>query len=618
MPDHPPGRPNRYGADPSAEPPYDRLDGRGPGRDQRDPYASEQDVYGHENVRPERESGYERSDPASEGKGWQDRQNTHPRYEWQGRASADEYDQRPDGQRSRREIQGSWSEPDDVRRGAPGSARRRTERPRGQETESSRRTVQGRAQRAGRSRPERAENTERTDRIRSSRGGDQNDLNDRTNPRGFRRDSGKELNTGDERPSFFPMESEARDDGRTSEAQPVPGEGGASFPSLGGSRTSPPPRNQPSFRQPKDRTTRRRVPMIAAILAVLMIIGGVAYALGTAEKEESGTSATPTVAATGSSQVTETTAPVTTGAAKKVPVGVFRGTSPSEVQQFSQWLGKDATYAVDYSSRTTWDEVANPTYMLSTWQNSGYTMVYAVAMLPTQVSSVSLAKGADGEYDQYFTTLAQNLVAYGQGDSIIRLGWEFNVGGWTWHPKPDDNGDFVTYWRRIVKAMRAVPGAQDLKFDWNVNNGGDTYDSTVYYPGKKYVDYIGVDVYDISWEEDAYPYPSECTSACRLAHQEAAWANILDARFGLVFWSDFAESQGKKLSLPEWGLWERPDGHGGGDNSYFIQQMYEFIDNPQNNVGYQAYFDFTTDTKGTHALDSMPKAGARFKKLFSK
>ncbi|MCD5350863.1 hypothetical protein LR393_12385 [Kineosporia mesophila] len=239
-------------------------------------------------------------------------------------------------------------------------------------------------------------------------------------------------------------------------------------------------------------------------------------------------------------------------------------------------------------------------------------------MLPTQVSSVSLAKGADGEYDRYFKALAQNLVAHGQGDSIIRLGWEFNVGGWTWHPKPDDNGDFVTYWRRIVKAMRAVPGAEGLKFDWNVNNGGDTYDSTVYYPGKKYVDYIGVDVYDISWEEDAYPYPAECTSACRLSHQEAAWANILDARFGLVFWSDFAESQGKKLSLPEWGLWERPDGHGGGDNPYFIQQMYEFIDNPQNHVGYQAYFDFTTDTKGTHALDGMPKAGATFRKLFSK
>ncbi len=90
---------------------------------------------------------------------------------------------------------------------------------------------------------------------------------------------------------------------------------------------------------------------------------------------------------------------------------------------------------MDYSTRSTWDEIANPTYMLSAWRNSGYRMVYAVAMLPTAKSSgATLADGADGDYDHYYETLARNLVAYGQGDSIIRLGWEFNVGGWPWHP----------------------------------------------------------------------------------------------------------------------------------------------------------------------------------------
>ncbi|MBT0767439.1 hypothetical protein KIH74_00800 [Kineosporia sp. J2-2] len=436
---------------------------------------------------------------------------------------------------------------------------------------------------------------------------------DETNPNGLHPDGAPELNSRSQRSSFFDMESEER----------APGNGnGASFPSLGGSgRSTPPPPTPRSFRQTR-RSGRRRVPIIAAVVAALMVIGGVAYALGNGDDQNSGTtaSATPTssASASGSGDATTTTAPATTGAEKKVKLGVFRGTSPSEVGQFSDWLGRDVDYAVDYSTRTSWDEIANPTYMLGTWRNSGYTMVYAVAMLPTRDSTASLASGAKGNYDQYYKTLAQNLVNYGQGDSIIRLGWEFNVAGWPWHPGADDQDDFIAYWRHIVKAMRSVDGAENLKFDWNVNNGGDSYDSTIFYPGNKYVDYIGVDVYDTSWEDDTYPYPSGCDSSCRLERQENAWANTVDAKYGLVFWSDFAEAQGKPMSFPEWGLWDRPDGQGGADNPYFIQQMYEFIDNPQNNVAYQAYFEFDAEDRGNHMLEELTKGGAKFKKLFSK
>jgi hypothetical protein len=314
--------------------------------------------------------------------------------------------------------------------------------------------------------------------------------------------------------------------------------------------------------------------------------------------------------------VAEQGKPRTFGAAANVKLGVFRGTAPNEVRAFGDWLGRPVDYAMDFSTRTSWDEVANPHAMLDTWKGSGYRMVYATAMLPTQDRSATMAAGAKGQYDKYFKTLAQNLVAAGQGDSIIRLGWEFNLSASRWHP--DTKANFVNYWRHIVTAMRSVPGTEQLEFDWNPNIGGEVYDSRKYYPGNDYVDYIGIDIYDISWAKGAYPYPANCDDACVQQRRKAAWDDKLNGTFGLNTWADFARSKGKPLTLPEWGLWDRPDGHGGGDNPYYIEQMHKFIDDERNNVAYQAYFEYDVGDNGNHALSTHTTSGQLFKDLLGK
>nr|WP_269328717.1 glycosyl hydrolase [Kineosporia babensis] len=298
------------------------------------------------------------------------------------------------------------------------------------------------------------------------------------------------------------------------------------------------------------------------------------------------------------------------GAEKKVKLGVFRGTSPGQVRAFGHWLDRDVQYVVDFSSRTTWNEIADPEHMLRTWQGQGYRMVYGVAMLPTRQSS-SIRAGARGEYNHHYRRLAENLVAHGQGNAVIRLGWEFNLSSWKWHPR--NSRDFKAYWRHVVRTMRSVPGAQNLKFDWNVNNGGKT-DSRRFYPGNKYVDFIGVDVYDISWPH--YPYPKNCGKTCRNNRQAAAWKLIRDQKYGLKFWSRFARSKNKPLTFPEWGAWRRfEDRKGGADNPYFISRMHAFIDDPKNRVAYHAYFDFDT-AQGHHELRTLPNAGRRYRQLF--
>ena len=51
----------------------------------------------------------------------------------------------------------------------------------------------------------------------------------------------------------------------------------------------------------------------------------------------------------------------------------------------------------------------------------------------------------------------------------------------------------------------------------------------------------------------------------------------------------FASSNGKPLAFCEWGVAIRSDGHGLGDDPYFINQMVSWMHS--NDVTYESYFD---------------------------
>ena len=166
-----------------------------------------------------------------------------------------------------------------------------------------------------------------------------------------------------------------------------------------------------------------------------------------------------------------------------------------------------------------------------------------------------------------------------------------------------DAANFAAYFRNIVNAMRAVPG-QSFKFIWNPNVGDSTnasYTPAQAYPGSAYVDFIGGDLYDQTWVSPATP--------------QNAWAGQLGGEWGLDFLASFSSAQGRPVVFPEWGVVIRPDGHGLGDDPYFIDQFGAWI--AAHNVAWTSYFNFDA-SDGAHDLlgARFPQSLAAFRQVF--
>ena len=68
---------------------------------------------------------------------------------------------------------------------------------------------------------------------------------------------------------------------------------------------------------------------------------------------------------------------------------------------------------------------------------------------------------------------------------------------------------------------------------------------------------IGISAFDQDW------YPGWQDPVTR-------WRNLLTLPFGLQWQRDFAQAHGKRIAVDEWAASIRTDGHGGGDNPYYI------------------------------------------------
>ena len=280
-------------------------------------------------------------------------------------------------------------------------------------------------------------------------------------------------------------------------------------------------------------------------------------------------------------------------------IGVYRGArNVAGVQGFESWLGRPVNHAVDFIAGDSWSAIESPTWWTSGWNGTGYQVEYSIPIIPS--TGGTLQAGAGGDYNSHFVALAHNLIDNGQANATLRPGWEFN-GSWYKWSAASDPAAFAAYWRQIVNAMRSVPG-QHFEFDWCPTLGKASVAPDRAYPGDAYVDYVGADVYDNSWIAN-YRDPA------------ARWNDFVTQPYGLQWQSDFAAAHGKPMTFPEWGLSTRSDGHGGGDDPYFIQQMYDWI--RTHDVAHADYFEYDAPD-GRHSLmnGQFPNAAAKFRALF--
>lgn len=288
-------------------------------------------------------------------------------------------------------------------------------------------------------------------------------------------------------------------------------------------------------------------------------------------------------------------------AAPAAPLGMYIGpgcNGAARFAAFEQWLGRRPERGSDFLSDVSWFELTKAAQRSAgCWKPTGLPMTFSVPMLPKDKVS-TLAMGANGDFDVHFKRVAEILVSQGYGDAVIRIGWEFNHNWFTWRAAQDPVA-WVAYWRRIVTAMRAVPGAK-FQFDWCPGWSTGEIAPTEVYPGDAYVDIIGMDLYNTSWNPRT---------------PEQRWQLKLDGPHGLKWHKAFAAQRGKPMSYPEWGTGLRPDGRGGGDDPYFITRMAEWIGTAR--MGYHNYWDYKApDFDAILSDGSKPRAEAEFLKQF--
>ena len=279
------------------------------------------------------------------------------------------------------------------------------------------------------------------------------------------------------------------------------------------------------------------------------------------------------------------------------------GGSTQAAADFGALRGKPVQVVVNYASVETWAgmDALSKNGLLYRGTPPSIHRVFSLPLIPSDHSS-TLQDGAAGKDDQYFRSFAEQLVQGGQQKATLRIGWEMTGDWFAWNGQKDPT-NWVLAYRKAVDAMRAVPG-QQFTFDWNIQLG--FADPEPLYPGDAYVDIIGVDYYDVSFDGDFLP-----------TDHEKVWQHLLDQPKGLTWLADFAKTHGKRMSFPEWGLSNRCDGHGGNDDPYFIQQLHDWI--ASHDVAYEGYynshdagvcatFDFTSG--------QFPQSQALYRKLF--
>ncbi|HET9124948.1 MAG TPA: glycosyl hydrolase [Solirubrobacteraceae bacterium] len=204
---------------------------------------------------------------------------------------------------------------------------------------------------------------------------------------------------------------------------------------------------------------------------------------------------------------------------------------------------------------------------------------------------------AAGRLDKAINDFAASVKARlaSHGHVFIRPFWEFNYTGSEWSDihYGGNPQTFIAAWRRVVDLFRRH-GLSDrrVKFIWSPNRtGGQSQNPVPYYPGSRYVDWIGI---------DAYP-----------KHRFLTLQQLVTTGGGFDWYARF-RSYGKPLMVSETGI--RPTGaYGSGapTRAQWWADLVSELRGPLRAIKAVEYFDSSPGVDwGYTAPDSTPGDGS--------
>ena len=118
----------------------------------------------------------------------------------------------------------------------------------------------------------------------------------------------------------------------------------------------------------------------------------------------------------------------------------------------------------------------------------------AVTILQMDPTYASIPAIAGGEYDSYLRAFADSVRDFGH-PVVIGFGHEMNADWYSWGYKHVPAPTFVAAWRHIVALFRSQ-GANNVTWLWTINQDLSTTGPLAsWWPGARYVTWIGVDGY---------------------------------------------------------------------------------------------------------------------------
>jgi hypothetical protein len=258
---------------------------------------------------------------------------------------------------------------------------------------------------------------------------------------------------------------------------------------------------QPAHRAPS-KLTRRRVLGIAGLLAVPVItVAGLRHR----DNEGTAAEATPRSSASGSASPSSS--------ASAAPKVITSGGGPVPFEPGKVMLGA----YLDLSGKTLTQSLALRRRQLGREEKILHVFYAWTDTLPTSIPGMAAgtipmiswrgAKYADILAGQYDTMIARNArrLAATKKPMMMRWAWEMNGDWYAWggDNNPAHSAGFVQAWKHVWTIFQQQ-GAKNVSWVWSPNWASTPTDAwnqiPEYYPGDKYVDWVGLSGYNLRRE----------------------------------------------------------------------------------------------------------------------